>query len=194
MVLSRRGEAVEHDLGRSVGDVVAVAVGNEQELGRAHQPDAAEAELDAREHLHVLGEDGAFVEPAVAVGVVEDQHAVAEPEVELRGQLGISEVLRDPQPPARIPGHGDGVLDIRLGREDPDVEPRRDAEAGRGLVGRQSPGRRGLGIGRAGDGHAGGMDQECCRGEGNQAEDYSMSHGVPGVGGGRNWRVTVDPA
>ena len=77
MVLDGDGEPVEHNLGGPVGHVVAVAVGDEQQPGRAEQPDAAEAQLDAGEHLHVVGEDRAPVEPAVAVGVFEDQDAIA---------------------------------------------------------------------------------------------------------------------
>ena len=58
-------------------------------------------ELDAGEHLHLVGEDRAAVEPAVAVGVFEDQHAVALAEVEPLGSLGVRVVLGDPEPPAR---------------------------------------------------------------------------------------------
>ncbi len=69
------------------------------------------------------------VEPAVAVGVFEDQDAVAEPEVELLGLLGVGVVLGDPEPPAAVPGHGDRVLDVGLGGEDRDVESLGDPKA-----------------------------------------------------------------
>ncbi len=49
MVLDGDREPVEDDLGGPVGHVVAVAVGDEQQPGRAEQPDAAEAQLDAAE-------------------------------------------------------------------------------------------------------------------------------------------------
>ena len=49
VVLHGDAESVEHDLGGAVGHVVAVAVGDEQQPGRAEQPGAAEAELDAAE-------------------------------------------------------------------------------------------------------------------------------------------------
>ena len=139
MVLGGDREAVEHDLGRTVGDVVAVAVGDEQQLGRAEQPDAAEPELDAAEPLDVVGEDRPPVEPAVAVGVLEDQDAVAEAEVELLGAVGVGVVLGDPEPPAGVPGHRDRVPHVRLGGEDVDPEPRRDrkpAAASAGGIGR----------------------------------------------------------
>jgi len=36
-------DAIQNDLGRAVGYVVAVAVGNEQQVGQVQQPDTAEA-------------------------------------------------------------------------------------------------------------------------------------------------------
>ena len=87
VVLDGDPEPVEHDLGGTVGHVVAVAVGDEQQPGRAEQPDAAEAELDAAEALDVVGEDRAPVGPAVAVGVLEDQDPIAEPQVEPIGAV-----------------------------------------------------------------------------------------------------------
>ena len=139
MVIDDDGEPVEHDLGGTVGDVVAIAVGDEQQPRRTQQPDAAESELDAGEHLHVVGEHGATVEPAVGVGVLEDQHAIAMTEVEPIGCVGIGVVLGDPEPTAPVPGHRDRVLHVGLGREGRDAEPRRSPEAGRGLGWRRAP-------------------------------------------------------
>ena len=75
-VTARRSgaETVEHDLGRT-GGLVAVHR-NEEKVGRAHCIHAAEATLDAGEHLHLVGEDGALVEFAVVVAVLEDDDAV----------------------------------------------------------------------------------------------------------------------
>ncbi len=69
--------AVEQDLGRAVGAVVAVPVGDEIEFGRRADPDAAEADLEAADQVQVVGEDLAGIEAAVAVGVFEDQDAIA---------------------------------------------------------------------------------------------------------------------
>ena len=71
--------AVEQDLRRTVGPVVAVSVGNEQQVRGRADPDAAEADLEAADQVQLLGEDLARVEPAVAVGVLEDQDAVLAP-------------------------------------------------------------------------------------------------------------------
>ena len=40
------GEAIEDDLGIGVGDVVVICVGDEEELGRAHEPDAVFSDFD----------------------------------------------------------------------------------------------------------------------------------------------------
>src|SRR5207248_6744256 len=64
--------AVEDADRRAVRLVVAIAVGNEQEVRRAAQPDAAEAEGNPREVGSLVVEDRAPVEAAVAVAVLED--------------------------------------------------------------------------------------------------------------------------
>ena len=78
--------AVEQDLGRAVGPVVAVAVGDEQKMRGRADPDAAEADLQAADQVQLVGEDLARVEPAVAVGVLEDQDAVLAPGRRARGR------------------------------------------------------------------------------------------------------------
>ena len=78
VVIARPGyvEAVENGLGRTVGNVVMVAVGNKQQPGRADCPEPTVSDLNTREHLERVGEDCAVIEPPVAVGVAEDQHPV----------------------------------------------------------------------------------------------------------------------
>ena len=104
-----------------------------QQLRRAHHPHAAVADLDAGEHLHVVGEHLARVEAAVAVLVFEDEDAVAQAEVELLAALGVGVVLGDPQPPARVPRHRDRVLHVRLGGEDGGFEAGRQPHLRRRL-------------------------------------------------------------
>ena len=145
IVLPRDREPIENDFGRTIGNIVAVAVGNEQELRRAKQPDAAKTQFDAAEALNVVGEDGPSVRAAVGVGVFEDQHAVAEPEVENLRTVGVRVVLGDPEAPASIPGHRNRVPHVGLGGEDIDVKPFRNAETSRGR--RRGKGVRGYGAG-----------------------------------------------
>ena len=146
VVLLRHVEAVEHHRGGRVGPVVAIEVGHEEELRRAHQPGPAAAHLDAGEHLDVVGEDGPLLRLAVAVGVLEDQDPVAIAEVEPGRALGVGVVLGDPEPPPGVPRHGDRVADLGLGGEDRDLEPLRHAEARSRPVGGHDGGPVDLGV------------------------------------------------
>ena len=116
-------KTIEEDLRRTAGFVAFG--GDKKEMRRAHRVDAAEAALDAGEHLEILGEDGALIETTVVVGVLEDDDAVAELEIETLFAVGVSVVLRDPQTPAFVPAHGDRILDIRLRGEERGLEPGR---------------------------------------------------------------------
>ena len=132
VVLRRRVEAVEHDLRRAVGHGVAVGVGHEEQLRRAEEPDATEPDLDARQLREIVAEHRPPVGPAVAVAVREYDHAVAEPLLELDRPPVVGEVLRDPQPAAGVPGHGDRIGDLGLGCEEADLEAVDGGEAGCG--------------------------------------------------------------
>ena len=134
--IGRASEAVEHNFRRAVRHIVTIAVGNETQLRRAHRPHAPVPDLDAGQHLQLVSEHLARVEPAVAVLVFKNQDAIAQIEIELPAGLRVSVVLRDPQPPARVPRHRDGILHVRFGGEDSGFE-----------AGRQSHLRRRLGSG-----------------------------------------------
>jgi hypothetical protein len=119
--------AVEHRLGRAVGLVVAVLVGDEEEVRRGAGVDPAEAHFEAGEVHEVVLEDGALVEPAVAVDVFEDDDAIFSGGLWIGVVVpaGIGQALGHPHAPAVIEREGDRLNDVRLGRED------RGGEAGR---------------------------------------------------------------
>ena len=100
MVLPHDVEPIQHHVGRAIRDVVAVAVGNEQELRRTKQPDTTQSKFDAAEALNVVGEDNPPVRVTIAIGVFQDQDTVAQPEVEELGGVGVGVVFSDPQSPA----------------------------------------------------------------------------------------------
>jgi hypothetical protein len=54
VVVLSDGETIEDDLRLGVGDVVAVFIGDEEELGRAHRPEAAASGFDAGEPLEFV--------------------------------------------------------------------------------------------------------------------------------------------
>ncbi len=128
--------AVEQDLGRAVGAVVAVAVGNEQKLRGRADPDAAEADLQAADQVQVVGEDLARVEPAVAVGVLEDEDAVLGLVVGHAPRVGIG--LGDPEPAAVVDRHRDRLDDVGLAGEERDLETRRDGHRPGRLLGAEA--------------------------------------------------------
>src|SRR5437899_3216510 len=95
--------AVEDDLRRAGGLVLALLDGDEQQLRRLSDPDAAEADFQPADEVEPLAEDGALVELAVAVGVLEDQDAVTGLRLGLFDWVGVG--LGDPEPAAVVDGH-----------------------------------------------------------------------------------------
>src|SRR5262249_8553152 len=151
IVLRGYSETVKQDVGRPVGYVVAIPVGNKVEPRRTQKPDAAKAELDAGESLNFVSENRALVKPSIAVDVLENQQAVAQPQVKLPGCLGVSVVFGDPEASPVIPCHRDRVLDVWLGSEDGGPESRGNPEARcRGRSRQRARGGR-LGIARRGE-------------------------------------------
>ena len=107
IVALRHGEPIQNHLRRSIRDVVAVGIRNEKQLRRRHQPDAAFAHLDTGQLLDMIDEDLPRLRASVVILVFQDDHAVAQPEIEPLGRLGVGVILRDPQPAAMIPGEAD---------------------------------------------------------------------------------------
>ena len=119
------GEAVEHDLGLPVWDVVAIGIWDEQQLRWAHQPDPAVPDLDTGEHLQVIGKYLVPIRAAIPVLVVEDQDAITQLEVEALLTFGIGEVLGNPHAPAVIPGHRNRVAQLGFRGVDGGTKPGR---------------------------------------------------------------------
>ena len=115
-----RAPAVEQDRGLSVGDVVAVGVGDEKEIGRRAHPDAAKPHRQTTDEVEPLLEDLPGVEHVVTVGVLEDEDPVAGVFVCDLPRVGIT--LRHPEPAAVVEAHRDRLADVGLGREEFDRE------------------------------------------------------------------------
>ncbi len=128
-------ETIEDDLRRAGG--LVVLRGNPKQVRRAKGIHAAEAALDAGEHLEVVMKDGALVEVAVVVRVFEDKDAVLQLQVEALLAVRVSVVLRDPEAAFFVPGHGDGLLNVRLRGEERGLEPRRQVHHADGLLRRR---------------------------------------------------------
>ena len=127
---------IEQHLGFAVGNIVVIVIGDEQQARWAQQKHAAQANLDAGENLCLIIEHRAFIEMAVMVCVLKDQHAIRQVSVVSHFRLGVSVVLGDPKAPPRVKGHRDGLAHIRFAGEDGDRKAGRHFEAARGCGGR----------------------------------------------------------
>ena len=173
-------EAVEEDLGFGVGGVVAVLVGEEGEGAGVEDPGAAVAVFDGGEVGAVFPEDFAFVVFAVAVGVFEDEDAVAEGGVPAVGVFGVGVVFGHPEAAACVPGHGDGLLDIGFGGEDNAFEAGGELHGGGGFFG----GHGGALFGVEGGGEVGGGGFTTEGTEEHRGEKEGKAHGECGESNG----------
>lgn len=173
-------EAVEEDLGFGVGGVVAVLIGYEGEGAGVEDPGAAVAVFDGGEVGAVFPEHFAFVVFAVAVGVFEDEDAVAEGGVPAVGVFGVGVVFGDPEAAACVPGHGDGLLDIGFGGEDEAFEAGGELHGGGGFLG----GHGGAFFGVEGGGEGGCGERRAEGAEECGEEKEGMAHGGCGESNG----------
>ena len=104
--------AVEQHPGLTVGHVVAVGVGNEEQLRRRADPHAAEADLETADEVQPLLEDRSLVEHMVAVGVFENQDPVAGLVGSHPSRIGIG--LGHPEPAPVVEAHCDRLAHVGL--------------------------------------------------------------------------------
>ena len=131
--------AVEENFGLGVGDVVAIRIGNEDEVRRCAEVDAAVADGDAGGEGDFVVEELFCVEGAVAVSVFEDLDA-AKLFVFVGASVDVVVVFDDPDAAAAIISEGDGFADVGLGGVDRDFEIFGDVHGGDGLLGSEEGG------------------------------------------------------
>ena len=117
-----RVETVEHHDRLTIGDEVAVGIGNEEQLRRTGHPDAAVTDRDRGEAFALVPENGAFVRLPVAVRVLEDGDPVVQLEVPAARVFGEGVTLRDPEAALLVEGDPDRLTHLRLRREDLDAK------------------------------------------------------------------------
>ena len=104
-----------------VGLVIAVRVFQEIQIRSCAEIDAAIAERDAGREREAIGEHSDLVRLPIAIDVFENLDAVAALLTLLRA-LGILVKFHDPQPPAFVPRHRDGIHDLWFAGEEADFE------------------------------------------------------------------------
>ena len=124
---------VEQDLMRTIGHVIPIGIGNEDQFGWHPNVNSAHAHGDTRTESKVFSKSLFLVEHAVPINVLEDLNTV--PFVRGMSPSGLVVVIfQGPEPPAEIKTKGNGLSDIRLGHEGLDFEPIGNGHLGNGLV------------------------------------------------------------
>ena len=88
---------IQQNLGRSIRAIVAIAVGDEQEM-RGRPPDTAKSNFQSTDKIQVVGKDLSRVEPAIVVGILEDEDSV--PGLLVGHTPGVGIGFGDPESPA----------------------------------------------------------------------------------------------
>ncbi len=120
--------------------VVAVAVGDEQQIRSRPDPHAAEADFQSADEIEPFAKDFPRVEHAVAGGVFENDDLI--PPVAARSAIRIGVSLGHPQSAFAVDRKSDRLMHLRLARREFDAEPLGHRHRFRGLLGRQSLGER----------------------------------------------------
>ena len=123
-----KAPAVEEDLRRTVGDVVVIFVGNEEQVRRRTGPHATEADLNAADEIQVFREDFFRGKRAVALRVLENQDAVFA--LALGLAVRITKRLRDPDASALVEAKRDRLREVGLGGDEFGLEAGDELHAG----------------------------------------------------------------
>ena len=113
-------KSIEKNLWRTVGDVVAIGVGNEDEFGRTGCKDSAIANFESADEIEFIGKYFVGFEGTVAVLVFENNNAVIS--LFVRTSKGIGEGFGDPNPATAIEGESDGLTELRFVSDGLDLE------------------------------------------------------------------------
>ena len=122
-----------------VGLAVAIGVFHEENVGSAGDNQTALPGHQAADFEHLVGEDDAAVDFAVAVRIFEQPDAGARG-LARRGIVRIVEHLGDVDPAVFVEGHFNGIEHLRLGGEQLDMEVLAEVEALQGVLRRESRG------------------------------------------------------
>ena len=131
--------AIEKNPGFTRGfRVVPILDRHEHQMGRRANPHAAEADFNAADQALPVHEHRALVELPIAIGVLENQNAIAP--FALRPALGVIHPFDHPEPPAVVDAERDGLHDVRFAGEERGLESRRQGHLLGGGLGRKAVG------------------------------------------------------
>src|ERR1044071_4981411 len=111
-------EPIELRHGRSVGNIVAVFVRNEEQVWSGSDPDASKADGYSAEAIALVEENFSLIESAIPILICENENAIA---IHIF-PIGIRNTLHHPEPSAIIEVEGNGLHHIRLAGKERNVE------------------------------------------------------------------------
>lgn len=126
--------AVEKNFGFGVGNVVAISVGNENEIWGSAEVDPAVSDGNAGGEGDLVVEEFFGVEDAIAIGVLKNLDAT-ELFVFVGAPVDVVVVFHDPDAAFGVEREGDGFADVWFGGVNGNVESLRDGHLGDGFFG-----------------------------------------------------------
>ena len=115
----RAAKASEHHF---AADFLAILLAQEEKVGRVEHPHAAVANRHAGGNIQSFGKDSDFVRAPIGVRVFQNFHAIAP---DAGGLARILDAFGNPNAPAIIESHRDGIDDVRFAGDEFDREPMR---------------------------------------------------------------------
>ena len=119
---------IKQHLRRPVGHVVVIFIGNEEQIRRSADPDAAESNLESAHKIQFVRKHFLRLEHAVTVLVLEDHDTVLPLPFPLAVRISIG--LGYPESAALVDGHRHGLVKIGLCGDEFGLEPRDELHAG----------------------------------------------------------------
>lgn len=126
-------EAIEQDLRFAVRFVVAIFVGDEEEVRSRTDPDAAETDFEPADEIQAFGEDFAGFKFTVAIGVFENDELIEPLPFGLADRIAVG--FGHPDAAALIESHGDRLMDVGFGDDGLGFEAGREIHLGEGVLG-----------------------------------------------------------
>ncbi len=111
---------IEQHLRSTIGTIVTIAIGNEQQMRGGADPDAAETNFQAADQIQALDKRLLDFEPAIAIGVFQNNNAILA--LTFRLFVRVTERFGHPDASAVVERHGDGLVDVGFCRDELGLE------------------------------------------------------------------------
>jgi len=114
---------IENHFRLSIWNIVTILVGDKGQLRRTHQPNTFTPDLYAGQHLQIIFKYSPLIRLPIPICVLKNQDTILQRQLKPSRLFGIGVVLRDPESTPAIPGHRNGIANIRFRRKHRRFEP-----------------------------------------------------------------------